>query len=307
MSLQVTPNPLAGLAAWFGGDGPGAGMAPGPNAPPAAGEAQATAAVQAAATPAAPPTAPGTPAVAAPPAWGHTEHGELSQPMPLAAAPASSPAPDLAAPPLTPAWVGSLQTPSAFAPGWPRAPRPEREARRPRPAVDDPWDDPEEPDTRPSGRPDEAPAARPAAPVPAGLPERVRAELRRRRSVLLLAPLRAATGPSPLAGWWLGVDAKGQARVRRCGLVGEAPAASGWRFWHAHRDDEHGAVRLATRADAPGQPALQLRLAGEALPPALRGPAEAWADLLEPGLARHCLGLQWTWLVACAPSPPPWA
>lgn len=301
MSLQVTPSPLAGLAAWFGGDGATAGLPAGPL--PAAGEAQAAATVQTAATPATLPTAPGAPATT--PAWGRTEPGELSQPMPLAAAPASSPAADLAAPPLTPAWVGSLQTPSAFAPGWPRAPRPEREPRRARPAVDDPWDDSEEPDTPPAARPDDAPAARPVTPLPAGLPERVRAELQRRRSVLLLAPLRAAAGPAPLAGWWLGVDAQGQARVRRCALVGEAPQAGGWRYWHAHRDDTP--ARLAARADAPGQPALQLRLAAEGLPPALRGPAEAWADLLEPGLARRCLGLQWTWLVACAPSPPPWA
>lgn len=306
MSLHVTSSPLAALAAWFGADAQGAGLAQGPAPRPAGGEAPAAAATPGPATTTALPTPPTSPTAAAPPAWGRTEPGELSQPMPLAAAPStSSSAPELAAPPLTPAWVGSLQTPSAFAPGWPRAPRPEREPRRRPPPAEDPWDETLPTDAPAPAASGDTAAACPAPALPAGLPERVRAELQRRRSVLLLAPLRMASSPSPLAGWWLGVDAQGQARVRRCALVGEAPPAGGWRYWHAHRDDTP--ARLAARADAPGQPALQLRLATEGLPPALRGPAEAWADLLEPGLARRCLGLQWTWLVACAPSPPPWA
>ncbi|MBK1715840.1 hypothetical protein, partial [Rubrivivax gelatinosus] len=133
------------------------------------------------------------------------------------------------------------------------------------------------------------------------LPERVRAELARRRSVLLLA---AADDGGTLTGWWLGVDAQGRTRARRCALAGEAGTpTAGWRYWHAHRDDDRAPARLGTRADQPGQAPLRLRLAAGPRP--LLAPGELWADLLEPVLARRCLGTQWTWLVACAPSPWP--
>ncbi len=219
---------------------------------------------------------------------------------------------DTAAAPLTPLWVSSLLAPHVAHHPWPR--RPEAPAQRRRRAPRRDADRDELPDDRAAARSTDLPDPEPqttapaAVPLPAAfelLPAVLRAELRQRRAVLLLAPAdRADPSVREVQAWWLGIDRHGRIAPRRLQAQG-APPATGlpcWAWWRLRRDgDIPNAPLPHARPGAPGSPPLVLRITATRLPPPLRGPDTAWVDLLEAQRLWRDLGSRWTWLTAWSP------
>jgi hypothetical protein len=253
------------------------------------------------------------------PAGPSADQGRLGVPVPGMEAQAAQP--------LAPAWITTLHTHTLRQGPWPdpQAPVRQREQqRRQRQAR------PDEPETPAAGAPgaDEADGAaaddgadhaaafmplddsRPA-PWPADtwapLPEAVKAELQRRRAVLLVAP--PGPGQRGLQLVCLGFDLRGRPLLRRWGVRGSAAASTcaepAWQLWRVRREGDDGQRPvLAARALAPGRGdggGLVLRVTATVRPPPLRPADHAWLDVLEPQRLWRDLGSQWTLLLAWAP------
>jgi hypothetical protein len=213
---------------------------------------------------------------------------------------------DTAAAPLTPLWVNSLLTPPVAHHPWPRTS--EAPARRRRRALPRDADADEVTEDRTAGHSPQAPESGPestgtaVSPLPDAfelLPAELRAELRQRRAVLVLAP-----AAREVQAWWLGIDRQGRILPRRLQAQGAPPAVglSCWTWWRLRRDGDLGQAPLPhARPGVAGAPPLVLRITATRLPPPLRGPETAWLDLLEPQRLWRDLGSRWTWLTAWSP------
>ena len=226
-----------------------------------------------------------------------------------------------AAAPLTPAWVTALQTPAPPRLGPP--PQPVRERRQQRD------------DTGQGGHDDEVEAlvSEPAEIETSGSPPaadtqahagatawytdldmllhpEVRAELSRRRHVLLVAP--PGTGQRGLQLACLGFGSRGQPVCHRWAVRGAAAATDpdrDWQLWRVRREGDDGQRPVLTaRATSLRQTAvggLVLRVTATVLAPPLRPASHAWIDVLEPQRLWRDLGSQWTLLLAWSPQPLP--
>jgi|GEM_PF-3829563 len=223
---------------------------------------------------------------------------------------------DMAAPPLTPAWVMALHTLPPDLQARLRQPRDEarRRGRSPRDDRDHATPDPDaaeadaEPDT-PHAAHAAAPApwhasapSRPRHPLQAQLPPPLQAELARGRAVLLWAPQRPG-----VQAWWLGFERGGRPACRRLAARGQGPAEAAWRWWWLKRmGDEGTAPRPLSRVAEAGGPPLALRVCAPGESPPRADAGLPWLDLTDPPRLWRDLGTQWTWLTAWSPRPLPW-
>jgi hypothetical protein len=225
---------------------------------------------------------------------------------------------ELAAPPLTPAWVTALHTLPPDLHARLRAPRDDARRRSHRdgrghagPAPDDAEgagddDAPQPPHADepppPGGGPATTPSRRLPHPLHAQLPPPLQAELARGRAVLLWAPQHRG-----VQAWWLGFERGGRPACRRLAARGEGPADAAWRWWWLKRAGEDGtAARPLCRGAEAGSPALALRVCSATEAPPRAGAGVAWLDLTDPPRLWRDLGTQWTWLAAWSPRPLPW-
>lgn len=260
------------------------------------------------------------------PAPSSTPPADAAQAVPAqgSAQPLAEP---VAAQPLVPAWVTALHTPASRLGPWPQA----ADERRSGQGQPDHGQDPEsapaeaQPDTENSARTPSGPVEERAASLPspwppsldALLPPPVRAELSRRRSVLLVAPPGAAQRGLQLA--CLGFDGRGRPVCHRWAVRGAAPATPGaawaqaqaqaeWQFWRVRREGDDGqrpVLNARALAPAPAGSGLVLRATATVLPPPLRPAHHGWLDVLEPQRLWRDLGSQWTVLLAWSPHPLP--
>ncbi len=224
--------------------------------------------------------------------------------------------------PLTPAWVTALQTPATRLAPWPQPTNAGHQHRQGQQASDDEAADDDADSALPttgagpgfSAAPGQPPFPALAAHWPpeldALLPPEVRAELARRRSVLMVAPPGAGQRGLQLA--CLGFETRGEPVCHRWAVRGAA-AATGhgpdWMLWRVRREGDDGQRPvLNARAVVPGQTAatgLVLRATATVAPAPLRPAGYAWLDVLEPQRLWRNLGSQWTVLLAWSPHPLP--
>jgi hypothetical protein len=225
---------------------------------------------------------------------------------------------ELAAAPLTPVWVQSLQAPPLAHQPWPAAhervqarEQPREEPRRqgqPLPQDEDSEPDPQPAPDAPALTEQDGLAALPRRrnphPLAQQLPPLLRGELERRRAVLLWAPAAPGHG---VQAWWLGFDRQGRAVQRRLAARGQGPAQAAWQWWALKRGGDDGTAPLPQVRGAAGtRVSLALRVCSGTLPAPLHAAGQAWLDLTEAQRLWRELGTQWTWLTAWSPRPLPW-